>query len=60
MADNAKTILTAAEMEKLSPQERADAIDAATVRSWDDVPEPFRSDVLTTALALGQQRRQRD
>ena len=59
MADDAKTILTAAETEKLSPQERADAIDAATARSWDDVPEPFRSEVLATALKLGQQRRQR-
>jgi hypothetical protein len=26
-----------------------DAIDAATARSWDDVPEPFRYEVLATA-----------
>ncbi len=58
MADKAKAIITAAEMDKMTPQERADAVDAATVRSWDEVPEPFRSEVLATACALGQQRRQ--
>jgi hypothetical protein len=59
MADNAETIITAAGMDKMSPQERADAVDAATARSWDEVPEPFRSEVLATAKELGQQRRQR-
>ena len=59
MADDAKTIITAAEMDKMTPQERADAVAAATTRSWDEVPEPFRSEVLATATELGQQRRQR-
>ena len=59
MAENAKTIVTAAEMDKMTPQERADAVDASIVRSWDDVPEPFRTEVLATARKLGQQRRQR-
>ena len=59
MADDAKTIITAADMEKMSPQERADAVDAATARGWDEVPEPFGSEVLATANEFGQQRRQR-
>jgi hypothetical protein len=58
MADKAKAIITAAEMGKMTPQERADAVDSATVRSWDEVPEPFRSELLATARLLGQQRRQ--
>lgn len=57
MAKDAKPIITAGEMDKMTPQERADAIDSAMVRSWDEVPEPFRSEVLATASALGQQRR---
>lgn len=59
MADDAKTTITAAGMDKMSPQERADAVAAATARSWDEVPDPFRSEVLATAKTLGQQRRQR-
>jgi hypothetical protein len=58
MADDLK-ITTAAEMDRMTPQERADAVDAALVRSWDDVPEPFRSEVLATARSLGEQRRAR-
>jgi hypothetical protein len=59
MADDAKTIITAADMDTMSPQQRADAVAAATTRSWDEVPEPFRSEVLSTATELGNQRRQR-
>ncbi len=59
MADNAKTIITARDMDKMSPQQRADAVDAATARSWDEVPEAFRSEVLAAAQELGQQRRLR-
>ncbi len=58
MADNEKTVITAGDMDKMTPQQRADAVDAATVRSWDEVPEPFRSEVLATARTLGQERRQ--
>ena len=57
VAKNAKPVITADEMDKMTPQERADAVDSAMVRSWDDVPEPFRSEVLATARTLGQQRR---
>jgi hypothetical protein len=30
-------IVTAAEMDRMTPQERADAVDASIIRSWDDV-----------------------
>jgi hypothetical protein len=52
-------IITAAEMDKMTPQERMDAIVAGTAHSWGDVPEPFRSEVLATARLLSEQRRQR-
>jgi hypothetical protein len=54
-----KPIITAEEMDEMSPQERADAIDSATVTSWDEVPEPFRSEVLATAAFFGQHARNR-
>ena len=49
-----RKLITAAEMDTMTPQERADAVDSATIRSWDDVPEPFRSEVLATAKELGE------
>ena len=52
-----RKIITAAEMDKMTPQQRADAVDSATIRSWDDVPEPFRSEVLATAKELGERLR---
>lgn len=58
MAEQRK-IITAADMDKMTPQQRADAVIAGTVTSWDDVPEPFRSEVLAEARRLGDQRRQR-
>jgi hypothetical protein len=56
MAARSKT-LSAADMEKLNPQERADAVAAARTRSWEDVPEPFRTSVRELARQLGDQRR---
>jgi hypothetical protein len=58
MSDDAK-IITADELDRMSPQERADAVDSGIVRSWDEVPEAFKSKVLATARLLGEQRRQR-
>ena len=39
-------IVTAAEMDKMTPQERADAIDAGVIRSWDEVDDEFRARLL--------------
>lgn len=60
MADSAKIVVTATEMDQMSPQQRADAVAAAAAHSWEDVAEPFRSEVLATARTLGEQRRKRD
>jgi len=59
MSNDGRQIITAADLEKMSPQERADTVTASRVKSWDDVPEPFRSEVLAEAKRLGDQRRQR-
>jgi hypothetical protein len=42
-----RKFVSAADMDHMSPQERADAVDASICTSWDEVPEPFRSEVLT-------------
>jgi hypothetical protein len=59
MANQPRQIITAAEMARMSPNERSDAIEAATVDSWDDVPEFFKNEVLETAKVLGEARRER-
>ena len=54
-----RPMVSAADMDDMTPQQRADAVNASTVQSWDDVPEPFRSEVLQTAQELAEQRRAR-
>ena len=58
MADNDR-IVTAADLERMTPQERADVIDASVVTDWNDVPESFRTQIDATARRLGEQRRAR-
>ena len=52
-----RKVITAAEMDAMTPQERADAVGAGTVRSWDDVDPTLREEILATARQLGTQRR---
>lgn len=52
-------IVTAADLDRMTPQERLTVVDASRVRSWEEVPEPFRSEVEATARRLGEQRRAR-
>lgn len=52
-----RRIITAAEMDKMTPQERADAVEAGRAASWADVSDAFRADVLATASKLGAERR---
>jgi hypothetical protein len=52
-----ETVVTAAELAEMTPQERSDLVAASTVTRWDEVPEPFRSFVQDTARVLGEQRR---
>jgi ActR/RegA family two-component response regulator len=54
-----RKIITAAEMDQMTPQERANAVDASEVRSWDEVPETLKANVFETARRLGDKRRQR-
>jgi len=58
MADPER-IVTAADLEALTAQERNELVDASVVLSWDDVPEPFRSEIQAMARHLGDQRRTR-
>ena len=52
-------IVTAAELERMSPQERADVIDASTVTDWADVPASLKAEIDATPRRLGEQRRAR-
>jgi hypothetical protein len=44
-------------MDRMTPQQRADAVAAGVLTSWGDVPEPFRSEVLAEARRVGEERR---
>jgi hypothetical protein len=57
MSENSRTFVTAADMDKMTPQQRADVVGNATVTSWEQVPEQFRAEVMATAAELGAQRR---
>ena len=52
-----RKVITAADMDAMTPQERADAVDSATVHNWDDIDPDFREEILATARQLGTQRR---
>ena len=56
MAEHGK-VITASEMDKMTPQERADAVDAAVRRSWDEVDPDFRDRALAEARKLNAQLR---
>jgi hypothetical protein len=47
-------IITAAEMDQMTPQERADAVDASIVRNWDDLSPSFRERIVRRAEELVQ------
>jgi hypothetical protein len=52
-------VVSAAELERLTPQEREDLVRSRTVRSWDEVPQELRAKINETAQRLGEQRRAR-
>ena len=56
MAEHGK-VITASEMDKMTPQERADALDAAIRRNWDEVDPDFRDRALAEARILNAQLR---
>ena len=49
-----RKFISAADMDRMTPNERADAVNASICHSWDEVPEPFRTQVLETARELAQ------
>jgi hypothetical protein len=51
-------IVTAAEMDLMTPAERAAVVDAGTITNFDDVPEPFRSRIIAKALEIEERLRQ--
>ncbi len=55
MADGRR--VTAAEMDAMSPSDRAEAVDASVVHSWDEVPAEFRHEIVYTAKRLSAERR---
>ena len=50
-----REVTTAAEMNTMTPQQRADAVDAGLVLNWDDVPTEFRARVQRRAKLLDEQ-----
>ena len=49
-----RKFISAADMDRMTPNERADAVNASICHSWDEVPEPFRSRVLARAQELAK------
>ena len=54
MAESRK-VITAAEMDKMTPQQRADAVDAGIVRDWSQVEPDLRKRIEDRARQLAQQ-----
>lgn len=49
-----RKFISAADMDRMTPNERAAAVDASICRTRDEVPEPFRSKVLARAEELAR------
>lgn len=55
MAD-ADRVITAAEFDQMTPNERAACIDEGIVTDWDQVPAEFRERIVATARRLAAER----
>ena len=47
-----RRVITPDEMDRMSPSERAEAVQAGELHSLDDLPEPFRRRVVDRAAAI--------
>ena len=56
MADEPE-ILTAADLDAMTPDERADAFERRLVTDFDSLPDEFRERIVATAARLGKERR---
>ena len=54
-----KRVISIEELERMSPAERAAAIDASIVHDWSAVRPEFRAEVDETARRLGDEHRSR-
>ena len=52
---NSSRVVSVAEMEMMSPDERADAVRSRVVTDLDELPETFRNSVLLRANALEEE-----
>jgi hypothetical protein len=50
-------LITAAELDEMTPNERAQAFNERVVTDWEQVPEQLRQSIATTAAWLTEQRR---
>jgi hypothetical protein len=55
-----RTFISAADMDRMTPNERAEAVIAATCHSWDEVPEPHRSKFLREIDEMAKRFPRRD
>ena len=52
--------ISAPDMDRMTPNERADAVDASICRTWDEVPEPYRSKFLAEIDEMARRFERRD
>ena len=55
-----RKFISAADMDRMTPNERADAVIAGTCRTWDEVPEPYRSKFLAEIDEMAKRFERRD
>jgi len=55
-----RKFISAADMDRMTPNERADAVKAATCHTWDEVPEPHRSKFLAEIDEMARRFERRD
>ena len=52
--------ISAADMDRMTPNERAGAVNASICHSWDEVPEPHRSKFLAEIDEMAQRLKRSD
>ena len=55
-----RKFISAADMDRMTPNERADAVNASVCHSWDEVPEPYRSKFLAEIDEMAKRFERRD
>ena len=55
-----RQFISAADMDRMTPNERADAVKASVCLTWDEVPEPHRSKFLAEIDEMAKRFQQRD